>query len=367
MARISLIVPESPGPPATAGRIGAATTALEGAGHDVEVVLVVEQPARPDSGPSGPWRVVAGVEPGRVAAVIQGLREATGNVLVVFDPAKGYAAEDVVRVVRPLASGKADLAVGGRRWRGLRAPLGALGKFLLGTRDPWSGLIGLSREVFDEADASFRPVGQTFSFELLARVGGRWVEVPLRVAKGSAPSWRPDFDDLRHLKRLADHRFGNYSRLLQFCMVGGSGMVVDLTCYFLFQMAFRPTSLAHATLKLNDAFEVSAALAAARVLAIGVALVWNFSLNRRLTFSDAREGSLPKQFATYVLSNLLGILVSLTLSLGLPRKVPFFNAHKLAAAVVGIVAATGISFSMSRWVVFRRRAEVPLVPAEAAS
>jgi dolichol-phosphate mannosyltransferase len=237
--------------------------------------------------------------------------------------------------------------------------LGALGKLLLGTSDPWSGLIALARGIFDEADGSFRPVGRTFSFELLARVGGRWAEVPLRVEGSSAPPWRPDFDEIRHLKRLSDHRFGNYSRLLQFCLVGGSGMVVDLTCYGLLQLAFRPTWLSRATLPL---VQVSAALAAARALAIGVALVWNFSLNRRLTFSDAREGSIPKQFATYVLGNLLGIVVSLGLSLGLPRKVPFFNAHKLAAAVVGIVAATGISFSMSRWVVFRRRVEAPEAP-----
>jgi dolichol-phosphate mannosyltransferase len=36
-------------------------------------------------------------------------------------------------------------------------------------------------------------------------------------------------------------------------------------------------------------------------------------------------------------------------------RVPFFAQHKLAAAVVGIVAATGISFSMARWLVFRPR------------
>ena len=40
------------------------------------------------------------------------------------------------------------------------------------------------------------------------------------------------------MKRLADHRFGNLSRLVQFCVVGGSGMVVDLSCYTLLQWAF---------------------------------------------------------------------------------------------------------------------------------
>ncbi|HWE39349.1 MAG TPA: GtrA family protein [Isosphaeraceae bacterium] len=333
--------------------------ALEGAGHDIEVLVAVEAPGRSEGRAPAGWRRVAATEPGRVAAVIEGLRRAEGTILLVLDPHKGYAPEDLARVVEPLADGTADLVIGSRRSRGLRGSVGALGKLLLGTSDPWSGLIGLGRGVFEEADGSFRPVGQTFSFELLARVGGRWAEVPLRVEGGSAPAWRPDLDELRHLKRLADHRFGNYSRLLQFCMVGGSGMVVDLTCYGLLQMAFRPTWLARTTLPL---VQVSMALAAARTLAIAVALVWNFSLNRRLTFSDAREGSVPKQFATYVLGNLLGILVSLGLSLGLPRRIPFFNAHKLAAAVVGIVAATGISFSMSRWIVFRRRVEAPEAP-----
>ena len=55
------------------------------------------------------------------------------------------------------------------------------------------------------------------------------------------------------------------------------------------------------------------------------------------------------------MSNALGIGLSFTLRLALPLRVAFFAKHKLAAAVVGIVAATGISFSMSRWLVFRPR------------
>ena len=37
----------------------------------------------------------------------------------------------------------------------------------------------------------------------------------------------------------------------------------------------------------------------------------------------------------------------------LPSRIDFFARHRLAAAVVGIVAATGISFTMARWLVFR--------------
>jgi dolichol-phosphate mannosyltransferase len=141
-------------------------------------------------------------------------------------------------------------------------------------------------------------------------------------------------------------------------MVGASGMVVDLALYALLQALFRRIWPADGEVTSG----VSGSLATARVLAILVALVWNFTLNRRLTFNDSRAGSIVRQFLTYALGNALGILVSLTLSLCLPLYFPFFNAHRLAAAVVGIVLATGISFSMSRWVVFIRRPET--VPRE---
>jgi dolichol-phosphate mannosyltransferase len=131
-------------------------------------------------------------------------------------------------------------------------------------------------------------------------------------------------------------------------------MVVDLSFYALFQWVFSFTRLA--ALKAA-VFGVSGHLAAAGALSISIALVWNFTLNRRLTFNDARRTGLARQFASYVLSNALAILFSLSVRLYLPGHVGFFARHKLAAAVVGIVAATGISFSMSRWIVFSRSPE----------
>ena len=97
-------------------------------------------------------------------------------------------------------------------------------------------------------------------------------------------------------------------------------------------------------------------------MSIGLALSWNFTLNRYLTFSYAKKGSLIRQFVTYVLSNALGIALSFTLRLSLPRYFDFFEKHRLYAAVVGIVAATGISFTMSRWLVFRPNAGPPNDP-----
>jgi dolichol-phosphate mannosyltransferase len=142
-------------------------------------------------------------------------------------------------------------------------------------------------------------------------------------------------------------------------------MVVDLTCYALFQLVLSRTALAHLKMPLLPSGQ-SLDLAVAGAAAIAVALVWNFSLNRRLTFSYARQGSIARQFVTYALSNALGIGLSLTLRLLLPSHVGFFHRHKLAAAVVGIVTATGISFSMSRWIVFARRPDLKPAPPHAA-
>jgi dolichol-phosphate mannosyltransferase len=258
-----------------------------------------------------------------------------------------YEPDDVLAVVERLAAGDVELVVASRpnRW------IGTLALRFLGTTDPASGLIGLSRDGAIEADDSFAPIGSRFTLELLARVAGRRADVPISSIPRSTQSSTP-FSDLRQLKRLADDRFGNASRLLQFCFVGASGMVVDLTFYALLQFIFARTELAGMTAPLVGG---SMGLAVAAVIAIAVALTWNFSINRRLTFNDARQGSIARQYVRYVFSNLLGIGVSLSLRLILPNTFGFFRSHRLAAAVVGIVAATGISFSMARWFVFGHR------------
>jgi dolichol-phosphate mannosyltransferase len=98
-------------------------------------------------------------------------------------------------------------------------------------------------------------------------------------------------------------------------------------------------------------------MAVAAGMSIAIALVWNFALNRRLTFNDAQRGNVLRQFFTYALYNALAIILSFSVRLLLPAHVGFFARHRLVAAVVGIVAATGVSFSMARWLVFARRPE----------
>ena len=336
-------------------------------------MLAVSEPTEPNSADSGEkvWPSVVANSRGLSSAAMTGLSLAgeSGDVdlLIVLDPSQGYDPDDLPLMVEPLVRGEAELTVArrsprtadrsmdvdarSRPHRFLVAAFGKLTRPLLGASDVFGGLTALTPNQARAVTRSFEPVGARFTLDLLVRSKARRVEVLVRQ-EGPVATRGLGFDDLRHLKRLADDRFGNASRLIQFCAVGASGMVLDLTFYAIFQLIFSSTSLARMRAPVVGG---PLDLAVAGALAIGLALTWNFSLNRRLTFSYARHGSTVRQFLTYALSNAVGIALSFSLRLSLPVHVDFFHRHKLAAAVVGIVTATGISFSMSRWLVFSRR------------
>lgn len=363
MARVSLVLPLAPGTFLVPGAVEKLHGGLVDAGHTVEVFGVVD-PRSPGFPlvPGSWWRAFQADEPGLASSALAGLQQATGDVLVVLDHERGYTLDEVRRTIEPIERQEADLVIASRNLAAaggevrpprLAAWAGLATRRFLGSSDLLSGLVALNPALI--RSAALEPLGSNFTLELLARTGGRRQD--LAVGRRRRAARRPiQIDDLRHLKRLGDHKFGNFSRLIQFCAVGASGMVVDLSCYALFQWLLGRTGLATMTAPLVGG---PLALAVAGALAIAVALTWNFSLNRRLTFSYARRGSLIGQFCGYALSNALGIALSFTLRLLLPRQFTFFDRHRLAAAVVGIVAATGISFSMARWFVFARRPSEP--------
>jgi dolichol-phosphate mannosyltransferase len=373
MPRVSLVVASADGE-----QLGRSTPetdlyagALRAEGYEVDVLTGASVLAEVEElelelvGWGGEVRHGAGV----AAAAVRGIAQAAGDVMVVVDPRMGYRREDVVAVARPLAGEGADPSLsmvvatrnlagagggflGGMR-RVARGILCRVARLIFGTTDPFTGLLAFRGDIVPEA-ARFRPVGDLFSFELLAKLPGRRVDVP--VAREQRRGWtRMGWNEIRQLKRVADHRYGNLSRFVQFCVVGASGMVVDLGMYAGFQEIFGRTVLREYSAPVVGG---ALSLAVSGVLAIFVALCWNFSFNRRLTFSDARHSSgILRQFSTYVLSNILAIMVSLSLRLGLPRVHPWFDAHKLAAAAVGVAAATGLSYTCSRFIVFRARRE----------
>lgn len=305
-----------------------------------------------------------------VSLLRSGLAAATGDILLVLDPSRTYEPEALLQVVDSLRNSDAAVVVGVPRrtrrrlsLRGVRSrTLAILGKLALGTSDGLSGLAAIRRSAVRSIIAETPTIsGSRILLDVLTWCSDRLLDEPVTTGRGDQRRLDPiRIDDVRQIKRVLDHRFGTLSRLVQFCLVGASGMVLDLSLYALLQALFvklgfgAPASPDH---------EGTWSLAVAGSLSIWAALTWNFLLNRRLTFNDARAGSILKQYLTYALGNALGIVVSLFIRIYLPGRFVFFSQHRLMAAVVGIVAATAISFSMSRWVVFIHRPEPAPAPS----
>ena len=280
-------------------------------------------------------------------AVLDGLRRSTRDVLVVMDADLSHPPEAIPDLVRKLAEG-ADFVIGSRwarggstddqwglfRWFNSRiATLLALP--LSPVKDPMSGFFALRRETFQRG-RELNPIGYKIGLELLVKCACREpAEVPIHFADRrygeSKLSLKEQLRYLQHLRRLYIFKYGTWSHLLQFLVVGASGVAVNLAALTLFL-----------ALRMGDNLAVA--------LAIGVSMAWNFALNRRFSFSYAREGSWLVQLAGYVGACSVGAIVQYFTTLALWE---VFSYRQLAA-LVGVAAGTALNFVGSRFLVFRR-------------
>lgn len=211
-------------------------------------------------------------------------------------------------------------------------------------KDPLSGYFALPRTVFERAKA-LHPIGYKVGLELLVKCNCSHIaELPIRFSDRrvgeSKLGLREQVNYLRHLKRLADFKFGWWSQLSQFYIVGASGMAVDLLVYALLLWS-------------------GMALSVARALAIFVATSWNFTLNRRVSFAGRRFGrSVINQYFLWLASTALGAVTSWGIAVSLTAFTRFFAWHVFLAAILGIVAGSLINFILARYWVFTRLPQI---------
>jgi dolichol-phosphate mannosyltransferase len=298
-----------------------------------------------------PWvrMVVRTRDRGLSQAVLEGLRGESSDFLVVMDADLSHPPETVPELVRCLREG-AEFAVGSRfveggstdddwgvlRWLNSRvATLLALPLTTL--KDPMSGFFALRRMTFQRGNSAYNPIGYKIGLELLVKCNCRRVaEVPIHFSDRrfgkSKLTFKEQLRYLQHIRRLYIHRYGTWSHLAQFAVVGFSGALLNI-------------------LLLTGALNLGFSREAAVALAIGISMIWNFALNRRFSFSYARKGSIVAQFAGFVGSCSIGAVINYFATLAVWHYVP--NAQ--IAALVGIVAGMGFNFLMNRFLVFRAR------------
>jgi dolichol-phosphate mannosyltransferase len=211
-----------------------------------------------------------------------GLDVAAGDYLLVVDLRRHYRTEALLAVLAPVLDGRSDLAVAvppRGRFHRLDPPIvesGLVSRLVLGSSDVFSSLFALRRSLWERGGRTLRASGSSLVLELLLRRPARCADVAVPVD----PRFRRQrfqLRDLRPFKRVLDGRYGSLSRLIQFCGVGASGMVVDLAYYALFPWLLAFTWLGAAR---SARFGFSWHLAIAEAPSIAIALLWNFGLNQ---------------------------------------------------------------------------------------
>ncbi len=306
-----------------------------------------------------PVRLITRVgERGLSSAVIRGFSEARGKCLVCMDGDLSHPSDAIPRLLEPLDNSEVDLVVGSRyisgsstdeswgilRW--INSKLSTLmARPFTRVRDPMSGFFAVPRMVFDRA-ALLNPIGYKIGLEIMVKCGCNEIyEVPIHFANRrfgkSKLGLGEQVNYIKHLKRLLDYKYGEFSRLAQFAFVGSTGLVVDLVMFGIF-------------------LRTTMSLMLARGLAIWVAMTWNFWANRRLTFSYDRKGNILGQYLRFVMSCGLGAVISWSVSVSLSEIAPLFYRHPFQSAIIGVLMGTLSNFLLSRWWVFKHESDIPL-------
>jgi dolichol-phosphate mannosyltransferase len=278
-------------------------------------------------------------ERGLASAVVEGLKWAEGRVAAVIDADLQHPPEVLAGLVNALEAG-ADIAVASRYvagggcqdWGMLRKIMSKGAVFLChlllpatrGVKDPMSGFFMLDLKGVEGAD--LMPTGYKILLEILMM--GRFsnvVEVPYifktRMRGESKLDLRQQMEYLRHIYSLM-RRKGELIRFVKFCLVGLSGVLVNMGLLWL----------------LTEVVGLFYLLSAP--ISIETSIVTNFILNDLFTFSDRRSSGAKSLFRRLGKFNLvcLGGLGINTMVLWLLTE--HVGVYYLVSNICGIAAAT---------------------------
>ena len=305
--------------------------------RNVDVVLLHRAPDEREGGLGG--------------AVTAGFQRARANWVCVMDGDLQHPPEMVPELVSSAERNQSDLVVASRhRDYGEAAGLNFLRnsisraldtcarlifpRQLANVSDPMSGFFLVNKEKL-HLD-TFRPQGFKILLEILVRSENlRVSEVPFVFANRHAGESKAGLaEGMRYLSLLFHLRVGgDITRFLRFCVVGFSGLFVNLLFHFAF------TDLLH----LN--YLVGAALATQ------VSSLWNFSLTEAWVFSDrAQRWNRLYRLVMFLLMNNAALIIRgpiifmLTTGLGM---------HYLVSNLVSLVALTVVRYAMADMLIWR--------------
>ncbi len=246
-------------------------------------------------------------EKGLSTAVIRGWQVAKGEILGVIDADLQHPPEVLLELLAEMERG-ADLAVASRHVEGggvsewsLVRRLLSRGAQMLGLAilpevigrlsDPMSGYFMVRRSAI--ALKPLSPVGYKILIEVAARGRMRWIAEAgyvfrERQAGESKVTWKQYIEYIQHLLRL---RLSLSARFIQFCLVGLSGVVVDMGMLYL----------------LSDPSTLALPLTRSKIIAAEMAIINNFLWNDFWTFRDIsrRQPGKRQRLKRFIKFNLI--------------------------------------------------------------
>lgn len=274
-------------------------------------------------------------------SVLDGIGEAANDIVVVMDADLSHPPAAVPIMVEILKNSEADFVVGSRYvsggsfdrewnfWRFLNSWVATrLVRPLTDCSDPMSGFFALCKSGM-VARTVLKPIGYKIGLELMVRGDYKNVsEVPIRFidrAKGeSKMNWRQQLNYLLHLRRLYLFKFPGPTEFLHFFTVGGSGFIIDVSCYLLLQL-----------------FGIEHRLA--RAISFWPAVTSNWFLNRTTTFSERTRRPKFRQWVEFSATSLFGFSVNWGSYYLLTSYIEFFDQYRLLALFLGV--GTGAIFN----------------------
>lgn len=286
-------------------------------------------------------------------AVVDGIRLAKYPVVVCMDCDLSHPPERIPQMVLALATGQ-EFVLGSRyvpggstdddwgflRWLNSRVAT-LMARPLTSARDPMSGFFAFRRADIARAK-ELNPIGYKIALELIVKCGFENIaEVPIRFTDRMYGESKLTFAEqlryIQHVRRLYLFKFSEAMYAMQFALVGATGVLVNMAVL---------------TLALITGAAANIAIGAG----IGVSLLTNFLLNRRFTFSYAREGSFVAQLAGFITASAVGAVINFATALLLLRYVlPEGRMSIYFASLCGIASGMIFNFLGSRYVVFRKR------------
>jgi len=285
---------------------------------------------------------------GLASAVVDGLKHARSDVIGVMDADLQHPPEVIPALLKEIQS-DADIAIasryvkgGGCQGWGLVRRIISKGAIFLAhlllpaTRkisDPVSGFFLFKKQVV--ADADLQPVGYKILLEILA-VGQfqKIAEVPytfcVRQRGKSKLSARQQIDYLKHIYKLM-RRKGELTRFVKFCLVGASGVLVNMGLLWLLTESAGLFYLISATISIESS------------------IISNFLLNDLFTFPDRRARGVKN-----LLHRLLKFNIVSLGGLGLNMAVlwlltSILGVYYLLSNLCGIALATLWNYIVNFW------------------